>query len=347
MNHLSEPFLELPSGENARIYEISNDSGMSARITDYGCTVVSLNVPDRNGIPGDIVTGYQDPLAWIDNPAYFGCIVGRVCNRVGHARFMIDGKVFEVTPNHNGHQLHGGLSGFNKKIWRSELVEEADRIKLVFNYRSVDGEEGYPGNLDVQVTYYLNNSNEFGMEFMAVTDAPTPVNLTNHCYFNLRGDGSGTIYDQELMILSDRITETDHDSIPTGRFLEVKNTPFDFNQMHAIGKHIFDLPKGYDDNYVLRKNMAGTEPGIRAYDPVSGRELNIFTSEPGVQLYTSNWFDGSIIGKSGKPYLEHHAFALETQHFPDSVNHPEFPGTILRPGEVYRSETIWKFAVRD
>ncbi len=339
-----EPFGILASGEATQLFHLENDHGMKASVSDYGCTVLSLWVADRKGVFSDIITGYRTFEEWVENPAYFGCIIGRVCNRIGNAKFPLDGVEYKVTPNHEGHQLHGGIQGFNKKKWKSRILDSNEKCGIEFSYLSVDGEEGFPGNVEVRVSYYLTNDNEFGMEFNAVSDKATPVNLTNHCYFNLNGDGSGTIYDQELLILADQITETDKDSIPTGNFLNVKDTAFDFTVQHAIGKYIHNLPKGYDDNYVLRNQSGTLMHGITAYDPGSGREMQIYTTEPGVQLYTSNWFDGSIIGKSGKPYLEHHAFALETQHFPDSVNHPGFPDVTLRPGKKYHSETIWKFS---
>lgn len=342
----TERFGILPGGQEAHLFHLHTDNGMSVSISDYGCTVTSLVVPDRNGLRADIVTGYRTWEEWLQNPAYFGSIIGRVCNRIGNARFSIDGIEYKVTPNHKQHQLHGGISGFDKKLWSHHIRETGNQIDIEFHYLSADGEEGFPGNMEVWVTYSLSNENTFAMIFRATTDKPGPVNLTNHCYFNLRGEGSGAVYDQELEILADFITETDADSIPTGKLLAVEGTAFDFTASHPVGQMIHSLPKGYDDNFVLRNQSGTTQHMITAYDPVSGRELKIFTSEPGVQLYTSNWFDGSITGKSGNAYLEHGAFALETQHYPDSVNHPSFPGIVLRPGQTYQSETIWKFSTR-
>jgi aldose 1-epimerase len=342
----SKPFGSLPSGKQAFLYRLENNNGIVAEVTNYGCTVISLCIPDRNGVEADIVTGYRTFDEWIKNPAYFGCLVGRTCNRIDGAKFSIDGIEYKVTANDGEIQLHGGFSGFQNKIWDASVIEKDDRVGLSMEYISPDGEEGFPGNVIVKVIYSLNNKNEFSMEFHAESDKATPINLTNHTYFNLAGENSGTIYSQELLILADKITETNSKGIPTGNFIHVKDTPFDFSYAHAIGDHIHELPMGYDDNFVLRNQTGELAKAVIAYDPISGRVMEILTSEPGVQLYTSNWFDGSITGKGGSPYRKHNAFALETQHYPDSMNHAGFPNVILRPGEHYQSKTIWKFSTK-
>lgn len=334
------PLSNIPGAE---VFRIENDHGISILIANYGCTVLSLSVPDSKGKSEDIVTGYFNTDEWKKNPAYFGSLIGRTCNRIGGAKFSIDGTEYNVSANTGDYQLHGGFEGFDKKIWDAVPFLEKDTACIRFHYVSADGEEGFPGNLDASIEYCLNNHNEFSMKFMATTDKATPVNFTNHCYFNLAGENSGDIYKQELLIHADYITETTPDCIPTGKLLPVKGTPFDFTHLHPIGDKIHDLPMGYDDNYVLRNQDGNLAHAVTARDTQSGRVLEIFTTEPGVQLYTSNWFDGNTRGKQGKPYLKHHAFALETQHFPDSMNHPEFPNVILRPGQVYSSNTIWRF----
>ncbi len=337
----------MPSGEIALLFSLENDHGIVLNLTNYGGIITSIYTPDRNGLAADVTLGYPDWEGWLTNEAYFGCMVGRTCNRIGGAKFILKGVEYKVSANQGEYQLHGGFEGFNKKLWTAKPSEKSDSVGVTLEYLSVDGEEGFPGNVQVTVEYSLNNRNEVTMEFLAVTDKPTPVNLTNHSYFNLGCESAGDIYDHQLILFADHITETDAYSIPTGQFLEVKNTPFDFTRTHSIGERIHELNMGYDDNFVLRNQTGKLAPAARVYDPVSGRLLEIFTTEPGVQLYTANWFDGSLIGKGGTKYRKHNAFALETQHFPDSMNHPEFPSVILRPGKTYNSQTVWRFSVVD
>ena len=324
-------------------YTLDNGNGIEIKVLDYGCTISSLKTPDRKGHLSDIVTGYRTYQEWIDNPAYFGCIVGRVCNRIGNARFYLEGNEYKVSANHGKHHLHGGFHGFNKKIWKGNPVDTNNAIGIQFETFSQDGEEGYPGLLLIKARYLLTKNNEFIMELNATTDKPTPVNMTNHTYFNLGGEDSGDIYKHELQINADLLTETDDDSIPTGQFISVHDSAFDFRSSHSVGERIHELPYGYDNNFVLRQFNGELNIAAIIFDPLNGRKLEISTTEPGIQLYTSNWFDGSLIGKSGKPYLKHCAFALETQHYPDSVNHDNFPGVILHPGESFASVTKWKF----
>ena len=341
-----EHFGFLPDKKEALLFSLENENGVKIKITNYGGTIISLEVPDKNGSAADIVLGMPDWEGWIENPYYFNCIVGRTCNRIGGARFTIDGVEYKVSANHGEISLHGGFKGFHQKLWEAKTFNENDKTGVELTYLSPDGEEGFPGNLSVKAIYTLNNNNEISLEFFAVTDKATPVNLTNHGYFNLGGEGSGEIYSHELMICADKITVTDSNSIPTGEFSSVSGTPFDFAKPHQIGERIEQLYMGYDDNFVLRNQTGELALAASVHEPNSGRILEVFTTEPGVQLYTANWFDGSLKGKCGMPHTIHTAFCLETQHFPDSMNHPEFPDVILRPGEEFYSKTVWKFSNR-
>lgn len=345
MQITSEHFGFLPDQREALLFTLSNDKGVVVKITNYGGTIVSLLVPDKNGNLSDIVLGMNTWEGWIKNPAYFNCIVGRTCNRIGGAKFSIDGIEFNVSDNQGGFQLHGGHEGFHMKLWEAAIFKIEDKAGLELEYLSKDGEEGFPGNLKVKAIYTLSNENELSLEFSATTDKATPVNLTNHGYFNLSGEGSGKILDHELLLLADSYTVTDNNCIPTGEIAAVAGTPFDFTEPHRIGERIDQLYKGYDNNYVLRNQSDELALAARASDPKSGRILEVYTTEPGIQLYTSNWFDGSLSGKCGKPHTKHTAFCLETQHYPDAMNHPEFPNVILRPGEEYMSQTTWKFLI--
>lgn len=345
MKVVKEHFGFLPDGTEVFVFTLKNKNGLQAKIINYGGTIISLEVPDKNGSMSDIVLGFPTWEQWIDNPAYFNCIVGRTCNRIGGARFTIDGIEYHVSANHGDISLHGGFKGFHQKVWNAETFVEQDKTGLILTYLSIDGEEGFPGNLQVKTVYTLNNFDEISTEFFATTDKPTPVNLTNHAYFNLGGEGSGEIYSHELILLADEITATDSNSIPSGHFTAVANTPFDFTTAHTIGERIAQLTNGYDDNFALRNKSGKLECAAIVLEPTSGRKLEVFTTEPGIQLYTSNWFDGSLIGKTGKPHTNHTAFCLETQHYPDSMNHATFPNVILRPGDEFYSKTVWKFSV--
>ncbi len=347
MQIISEHFGFLHDQREALLFTLSNDNGVVVKISNYGGTIVSLFVPDKKGNLSDIVLGMNTWEGWIKNPAYFNCIVGRTCNRIGGARFSIDGVEYKVSDNQGGFQLHGGHEGFHLKLWEASTFKTEDKVGLELKYLSKDGEEGFPGNLRVKAIYKLNNDNELSLEFSATTDKATPVNLTNHGYFNLSGEGSGEILDHELLLLADSYTVTDSNSIPTGEIAPVAGTPFDFTEPHQIGERITQLYKGYDTNFVLRNQSGKLALAATVKDPKSGRILEVHTTEPGIQLYTSNWFDGSLTGKCGKPHTNHTAFCLETQHSPDSMNHPEFPNVILRPGEEFTSQTTWKFKVAE
>lgn len=336
----------LPDKSTVLLFTLANANGIKIKILNYGGTIISLTVPDKDGTLADVVLGLPSLEDWIVNPPYFNCIIGRTCNRIGGAGFTIDGQEYRVTANFGAFQLHGGFQGFSHKLWSARSIERDDEIGLELDYLSLDGEEGFPGNLKVKAIYTLNNENEISLEFFAETDKPTPVNFTNHAYFNLSGEGSDTIYSHELILNADKYTITDGYSIPTGELATVSGTPFDFREPHTIGKRMGEIDNGYDNNFVLRNQSGNLALAAQVYDPASGRVLEVFTTEPGIQLYTANWFDGSLIGKCGKPHLTHSAFCLETQHYPDSMNRPEFPNVILRPGEQFYSRTVWKFSTR-
>jgi len=343
MKIYSEHFGILPDNREAILYTLENEDRLSMKVTNYGGTIISLEFPDKNGISADLVLGEPTFEKWIENPQYFNCIVGRTCNRIAGAKFILDGNEYQLTANQTGYQLHGGFQGFHLTLWDAGVFENENGVGVVFQYFSADSEEGFPGNLKVKAVYTLNPQNEISIEFFAVTDKPTPVNLTNHAYFNLSGEGSGNVYKHELMINADEITVTDKNSLPTGELAPVAGTAFDFTKPHPIGERIDQLYKGYDDNFVLRNQAGNLELAATVLDPVSGRILKVLTTEPGVQLYTANWFDGTQPGKCGKPHEVHSAFCLETQHYPDSMNQPSFPNVILRPGEEYYSKTVWRF----
>ncbi len=344
MKIYSEHFGMLPDKREAILYTLDNEDGLSMKVTNYGGTIISLQFPDKNGISADLVLGEPTWEKWIENPQYFNCIVGRTCNRIAGAKFSLDGHEYQLTANQNGYQLHGGFQGFHLKLWDADIFENENGVGVVFQYLSADGEEGFPGNLKVKAVYTLNPQNEIAIEFFAETDKATPVNLTNHAYFNLNGEGSGNIYRHELLINADEITVTDKNSLPTGELASVAGTAFDFAKPHPIGERINHLYKGYDDNFVLRNQNGNLALAATVLDPVSGRILEVLTTEPGIQLYTANWFDGTQPGKCGKPHEAHSAFCLETQHYPDSMNQPSFPNVILRPREEYYSKTVWRFS---
>ena len=339
-------FGTLADGKDVQLYTLANDKGMTVQITNYGGIVKSFIVPDRHGKGGDIVLGFDHLDDYLLQPFYMGAIIGRVCNRIGGAKFVLDGNTCPVTANAGTYQLHGGFMGFDRKVWEAVASAEPGSASLSLRYISVDGEEGYPGNLDVTAIYTLKNDNSLQLRFEATSDKPTPVNLTSHSYFNLAGEGAGSICDHELTIDADFITSVNADSIPTGEMLKVKGTEFDFREKHRLGERIHHLETGYDSNYVLRITPGILDLIAIIYEPVSGRQMKVYTSEPGVQLYTPDWPDGSLLGKGGKWYGKHAAFCLETQHFPDSPNQPLFPSVILRPGQKFKSQTIWKFEIR-
>ena len=343
-------FGNTPQGE-AHLFTLKNKNGVEVKVTNYGGTITSISVPDRNGIFVDIVLGFDQLEEYIEKPSYFGCIIGRYGNRIANGKFSIDNNTFTLVKNNKGNHIHGGTVGFDKKLWTVQESKNPDELKVVMDYTSPDMEEGYPGNLSLTLTYTLTEDNELIIDYQAITDKKTICNLTNHSFFNLKGEGDGDILNHELMIASSHITPTDESQIPTGELLAVEETPFDFNQRTRIGARInndhqqLKYGNGYDHNYVLNQGKESIKKlAASLYEPTSGRLMEVFTTEPGVQLYTGNWVD--VIGKGKKKYNKRGALCLETQHYPDSPNQPNFPSTILNTGEVYRTSTIYKFSVK-
>lgn len=340
----------MPDGQEVHLYTLTNSNGMQVAITNYGARIVSILAPDRNGMMADVVLGFDNLPDYMKYNTYFGALVGRYANRIGGAKFALDGKVYHLPVNNGPNSLHGGIKGFDKQFWAAEEVR-GEEPSLVMTYSSKDGEEGYPGNMQAKVVYTLTKDNSLKINYSATTDKDTVINLTNHSYFNLAGEGNGDILKQILMINSSKITPVDANQIPTGKIADVAGTPFDFRKPTPIGAHINEdnqqlkIGKGYDINYIIDRNCPGLELAARAYDPGSGRELEVYTTEPGVQFYSGNFLDGSVRGKGGKAYGSRSAFCLETQHYPDSPNHPDFPTTELKSGQTFNQVTVFKFTI--
>jgi aldose 1-epimerase len=331
-------------GKTVTQYTLTNANGMVLKLINYGGTVTDLLVPDKNGQPGNVVLGYDSLGGFLQsNNPYFGCLVGRYANRIANAKFTLDGKTYTLAANNNGNSLHGGIKGFDKVIWNAEPLGDTS-VKLT--YFSKDGEEGYPGNLQAEVIYTLTADNALKIEYTATTDKATPVNLTNHCYFNLSGGTDSTILDHELMLKADKYTKVNENLIPTGENPPVSGTPMDFTSAKKVGRDIAQVPGGYDHNWVLNKSGNDLELAATLYHAASGRFMEVFTTEPGVQFYSGNFLDGTLKGRDGINYVKHAGLCLETQHFPDSPNQPAFPNTILKPGEKYHQVTIYKFSVK-
>jgi aldose 1-epimerase len=325
-------------------YTIKNNKGLKAVITNYGGTILELWTPDRSGRMGDVILGYDSLSGYLQksNP-YFGSLVGRYANRIGHAKFAIDGKTYTLAPNNNGNTLHGGLKGFDKVVW---AVKQVNDSSLVLSYTSPDGEEGFPGNLNVKVIYTLTSSNGLMIDYSALTDMKTPLNLTNHAYFNLSAGMDSTILNQDLTLYASKYTPVNESLIPTGKIASVENTPMNFLASKKIGKDLGQVKGGYDHNFVIDKKGPGLDLAATVYDPGSGRMMAVWTTQPGIQFYTGNFLDGSLTGRDGKKILQHGALCLETQHFPDSPNQPSFPGTILEPGQTFHELTVYLFSVK-
>jgi len=342
-----EPFGITAAGDTVERITLTNAGGSELSAITHGATITNLLVPDRAGILGDVVLGFDSLGAYVDSSPYFGAVAGRVANRIAKGRFTLDGHTYELAVNNGPNHLHGGLRGFDKVNWRAETFQNDSAVGVTFKYRSPNGEEGYPGNLDVAVTYTLGDDDRVTIEYEATTDKATPVNLTQHSYFNLAE--TGDVLAHELTLVADRITPIDPTLIPTGAFMEVAGTPFDFRRPHAIGSRIgaddeqLRIAGGYDHNYVITRGDTGLALAARLHDPLTGRTLEVLTTEPGVQFYTGNFLDGTIMGKHGHVYSRRTGVCLETQHFPDSPNQRAFPSTILRPGKTLRSMTVWKF----
>lgn len=339
-------------GRQVDLYTLRNSHGMEVRAMNYGGIVTCLRVPDRTGKVDDVVLGFDDFHAYLENSPYFGAIIGRYANRIANGRFVLDGVEYTFAKNNDPNSLHGGEKGFDKALWHAKPFENKQERGLVFTYTSKSGEEGYPGTLAAKVTYTLTENNELIFDYQATTDQATPVNLTQHTYFNLAGEGQGDILGHELMLNARYFTPVDGSLIPTGELRAVRETPMDFTSPQAIGRRIdqnyeqLALGHGYDHNWVIDRKDGGLELAARAYEPKSGRVMEVFTTEPGIQFYSGNFLDGTITGKQGHIYGHRSGFCLETQHFPDSPNRPNFPSSVLRPGQTYRSRTVCKFSLR-
>jgi aldose 1-epimerase len=340
-------FGKLPDGAEIEQYTLTNSKGAIAKVITYGATLTELWVPDKAGKNADVVLGFDNLSGYTGEHPFFGATVGRYGNRIAKGKFTLDGKEYSLFLNNGPNSLHGGKVGFNRKVWKAEPLKAAHGAAVKFTYVSVDGEEGYPGTLTVHVTYELADDNALKISYRASTDKPTVVNLTNHTYFNLSGAGSGDILNEVLQLDADRYTPVDDTLIPTGELKSVAGTPFDFRKPTPIGARNSQIPgiAGYDHNFVLNGAVGKVRKIGEVSDPASGRQMEIWTSEPGVQLYVSLGLDGSIKGIGGA-YQKFGALCLETQHFPDSPNHPKFPATVVRPGKDYQTETIYRFSAK-
>lgn len=337
-------FGTMPDGRPVDLYTLTNANGAVVKITNYGTIITELHVPDRNGQFGDVVLGFDNLAQYLAGHPYFGCTVGRVANRIGGAKFTLDGKTYTLAANNGPNHLHGGLKGFDKVLWQAEPQTD---VSVRFTYISPDGEEGYPGNLAVTVVMTWTDQDEIVIEYSATTDKATPVNLTNHSYFNLACEGD--ILGHVLMLSASQYTPADASLIPTGEIRPVAGTPLDFTTPTQIGARFDQLdnkPRGYDHNFVINRAGKGLALAARVFEPKTGRVMEVFTTEPGIQLYTGNFLDGSLKGKRGVVYKQYTGFCLETQHFPDAVNKPSFPSIILRPGQTYQQTTVYRFSVR-
>ena len=337
-------------GQAVDLYTLTNAKGVVAKVMTYGALLTELHVPDRDGQMADVVLGFQTLQVYEADHPYFGATIGRVANRIAKGKFRLGGQEYTLATNNGPNHLHGGLRGFDKRVWKAQPVSVGGVPAVRFTYASADMEEGYPGALTATVVYTLTNANELRLDYTATTYKPTIVNLTNHSYFNLAGDGQGTILDHELTIMADRYTPVDDTLIPTGEIASVRGTVMDFNRPTAVGARIGEVPGpapgGYDHNYVLSHGGGVLAMSATARDPKSGRLMDVLTTEPGVQLYTGNFLDGSLTGKAGVAYQKHFGFCLETQHFPDSINQPAFPPVVLQPGRTFKSTTVYRFSAR-
>lgn len=342
----------LSNGEVADLFQLENSRGTQLLLSSYGARWIGLQTADRQGILADVIVGHEALSDFESADAYFGCTVGRYANRIANGQFSIDGKTYHLAKNLNRKtHLHGGIKGFDQYIWHAEMLDETDRSGVRFTHNSPEGDEGYPGNLQVEVVYWLTEANEVRIAYTARTDQPTHINLTNHAYFNLLGDLNQTVLGHELQLFAEAFTATDDDLVPTGALETVTGTPLDFRQPKRLGKDIevddrlIRIANGYDHNFVITPSPSPLALAAIVKEPVSGRMMQVHTTQPGVQLYTANWFDGTISGKEGIPLQKNCAFCLETQHFPDSPNHPHFPSTLLLPQQVYSHISQYTFGI--
>jgi aldose 1-epimerase len=343
-------FGTMPDGQKALLYTLVNGQGLKAKITSYGAKLVSLEAPDRNGNLADVILGYETLDQYLKGDQYYGATVGRYANRIAKGRFTLEGKEYQLALNNGVNHLHGGPKGYQSVIWKSEVIDQDGYPALKFTYHSPDGEEGYPGNLDIEVIYTWRSDNSLSIDYKATTDQTTIVNLTHHSLFNLKGAGNGDILGHTLTLNAIAFTPVDSTLIPNGEIRPVDGTPMDFTTPHAIGERINDNDeqlakgKGYDHNWVICKKGDGLTLAATLYEPESGRVMSVSTTEPGIQFYSGNFLDGSQIGKGNLPYNFRFGLALETQHYPDSPNHPEFPSVVLNKGEVYKQTTVYNFS---
>jgi aldose 1-epimerase len=350
----AEPFGALADGTVVHRYTLDNGQGLVVRVLTYGGILQTIEVPDRDGRPANVALGFAGLDSYLrDNTPYFGALIGRYANRIAGGRFTLDGRAYDLPVNNPPNSLHGGTEGFDKRVWAATGATGQDPTGLELAYTSPDGEMGYPGTLSVRARYRLGPDNELRIDYRATADAPTHVNLTNHSYFNLAGEAAGTIEGHRLQLHAGHYTPTDATNIPTGEIAPVAGTPFDFTSPHPVGERIdaadqqLEYGLGYDHNFVLDPSPAGQalRPAARVADPASGRALEVLTTEPGVQFYSGNQLDGTLVGSGGSVYGPRSGLALETQHFPDTPNQPGFPSTVLRPGQVYRSATVYRFSI--
>jgi aldose 1-epimerase len=346
-----KPFGKAPTGESVELFTFARVGAPTVAITNLGGHIVSILAPDLGGRVADVTLGYRDFAGYLGDTGYFGSLVGRYANRIAKGRFTLDGKTYTLATNNGPNSLHGGPTGFQKRVWTPRVVSGPDGDALELTYVSKDGEEGYPGTLTAKVVYSMRQDGGLAIDYTATTDAPTVVNLTNHAYFNLAGEGEGTILGHEMQIEADAYTPVDATLIPTGKLQPVEGTPFDFRKPVAIGARIDAADEqlkaggGYDHNFVLRGGKGELRLAARVREPKSGRVLEVLTTEPGIQFYSGNFLDGTVVGKSGKAYVRRGAFCLEAQHFPDSPNQPAFPSVVLRPGQTYRQTTVYRVTV--
>jgi aldose 1-epimerase len=343
-------FGKTPDGKTVNLFTIKNANGVELKVSEFGAILVSLKVPDREGIFEDIIQGFDKLEGYIKDNTFQGVTAGRYANRIGKGKFTLDGKEYTLATNDGENHLHGGVEGFGKKVWKGEELKTDEGAGVKLTYLSEDGEEGYPGNLECTVKYILNNDNELKIVFNTKTDKPTPVNLTNHAYFNLKGEGEGTILDHELKLNADEYTPVDDGLIPTGEIASVEGTPLDFTEAKKIGADIDKVDKkfsgGYDHNFVLPESGDPLTKVCKVVEPESGRVMEIYTTKPGFQFYSGNFLDG-LKGKGGKVYDQHYAFCIEPQYYPDSPNKPDFPSSILRPGEEREEIILYKFSTEE
>lgn len=346
------PFDRLPDGQVVDILTLRNGNGIEMTVLTYGGIITSLKTPDRTGALDDIVLGFDDLKSYIEQSPYFGCLIGRYGNRIAKGRFTLDGKTYALATNNGANHLHGGVKGWDKAVWNFDAFQRADGVGVILTHTSPDGDEGYPGTVKAKVTYTLTETNQLIVDYEAQTDKTTVINLTQHSYFNLAGAKAATILDHELTLHASKFTPVDDTLIPTGQLAPVDGTPFDFRTATAIGARIngtdeqLTRGKGYDHNYVLDRTGAGLAKAAEVVEPTTGRTMTVATTEPGIQFYSGNFLDGTLTGKGGRVYPQRAGFCLETQHYPDSPNHPNFPTTQLTPGQTYATQTVFTFGVR-